>query len=309
MNEETTETTEVTETGAAPEAAPAESVEPAASVETEPAAETAPDEEAPSVYDWNGEVDSLKSSEWFNGLDPGIQNSILNGVDSKYKNWQRGYTKAFQENSVRRKQLEDREAQIRANEAQVQRWLYGDADPLAEKKQELEQLGTKHKAAMDALRAEYAAQQEALKAKHDEAYKGLVAERDTYRSATERYQSEQKAAKEREVEQTLQRFETYLNNKCPDLVQNEKALYNIILLTSGGVETDKAIQMTRAVFPAPEPEPEPEPAPEPEPVPASVGLMNMGASATGTEAHENQSIDQILDQMRRAAQAGTGGSW
>ena len=72
---EATEAAEPVETADAPE--PAEPVEAAS-------------EAAPEVFDWNGELESLKQEQWFNGLDENLRQSMLHGFESKYQNWARG---------------------------------------------------------------------------------------------------------------------------------------------------------------------------------------------------------------------------
>jgi hypothetical protein len=48
----------------------------------------------------------------------------------------------------------------------------------------------------------------------------------------------------------------------------------------------------------------PAPAPEPEPVPEAMNLMNMGPNRAGaTVQTENRSYKDIMDSMRRMAQA------
>ena len=141
-----------------------EPVETTDSVEaSEPAAEAAPAEETveettdsePSVVDWNGEVKSLGDAEWFNSIEESSRQALLQGIETKYKNWQRGYTKAFEENATKRKSLEDRETGIAAQEARVTRWLYGEGDPIGDLKKELDGLKSTHEERLAALKEEH----------------------------------------------------------------------------------------------------------------------------------------------------------
>ena len=93
---------------------------PVAPVQTEAADSS---EDAPSDS-WNGELESLQTSDWVRSLDDDVRSNLLGGIETKYKHWQRGYTDKFQETAAWRKQLETREEELRANEAKVQKWLY-----------------------------------------------------------------------------------------------------------------------------------------------------------------------------------------
>ena len=62
--------------------------------------------------------------------------------------------------------------------------------------------------------------------------------------------------------------------------------------------------MTLAIWPTPESAAPAAPEPEPEPVPPAVDMMNMGSGAApGTEATQTKSFDQMIDDLRRQAQA------
>ena len=69
------------------------------------------------------------------------------------------------------------------------------------------------------------------------------------------------------------------------------------MLRAGGLDPEDAVTMTRAKFGPP-------PAPEPEPVPQAMQMMNLGPSrSAGTVQSQSGSYKEIMDQMRRAAQA------
>ena len=84
------ETTEAAE----PAEAPAETVEAAPQEATESSSDV---EAAPEVFDWNGELESLKQEQWFNELNENMRESMLGGFETKYQNWARGYQKKFDE--------------------------------------------------------------------------------------------------------------------------------------------------------------------------------------------------------------------
>ena len=88
---------------------------------------------APEVFDWNGELESLKQEQWFNGLDDNMQGSMLRGFETKYQNWARGYQKKFDELSGQRREADKVLQAARDQERKVMKWLHGDVDPLVEK--------------------------------------------------------------------------------------------------------------------------------------------------------------------------------
>jgi hypothetical protein len=66
---------------------------------------------------------------------------------------------------------------------------------------------------------------------------------------------------------------------------------------TGGLDPEDAVVMTRAKFGPP-------PAPTPEPVPDAMQVMNLGPQRSGgTVQSESRSYMDIMDAMRRAAQA------
>jgi len=72
------------------------------------------DMEPPEAIDWNGELEGLKSSEWFSTLDEDVRDGLLKGLENKYQNWQRGYTSKFQDISKQRKEVSDQLQRVRA---------------------------------------------------------------------------------------------------------------------------------------------------------------------------------------------------
>lgn len=261
-------------------------------------ASSEPVEDAPSVFDWNGELDALTKSDWFSKVgDDGLRNTLVRGFESKYKNFERGFTKAFQDTAARRKDLERREAALRENELRVQRWLSGNADPMAEKQAEIDRLKAAHDAALQTLRDEY--EQSVLKAQEEWTGKYGTAERerDELKMRLEQFEYEARAAEERQVEEAVDEVEGWLKSEAADVYENDDAFYAFCVLVTGGLDPEDAVTMTRAKFGPP-------PPPEPEPVPEAMKMMNLGPQrGSGTVQSENRSYKDIMDQMRRAAQA------
>jgi hypothetical protein len=255
-------------------------------------------EDAPSVFDWNGELDALTKSDWFGRIgDDGLRNTLVRGFESKYRNFERGFTKAFQDTASRRRDLERREAKIRDDEQRIQRWLSGDADPMAEKQKEIDQLRAAHDAALQTLRDEY---EQSVRKAADEwtgKYGTAERERDELRQRLEQFEYEAKAAEERQVEQAVTEVEDWMKSEASDIYDNDEAFYAFCVLCTGGVDPEDAVTMVRAKYGA-------APPPAPEPVPEAMNLMNLGPNrAGGTAQTDNRSYKEIMDSMRRMAQS------
>jgi len=257
-----------------------------------------PVEDAPSVFDWNGELEALSKADWFSKIgDDGLRNTLVRGFESKYKNFERGFTKAFQDTASRRKELERREAAVKENELKVMRWLNGSGDPMAEKQAEVERLKAAHDAALQTLRDEYAQSVQKAQDEWTGKYGTAERERDELRQRLEQFEYESKAAEERQVEQAVDEVETWLKEEAGDVYENDDAFYAFCVLVTGGLDPEDAVVMTRAKFGPP-------PAPTPEPVPDAMQVMNLGPQRSGgTVQSESRSYKDIMDAMRRAAQA------
>lgn len=264
------------------------------------AVEAAPEpvEDAPSVFDWNGELEALSKADWFSKIgDDGLRNTLVRGFESKYKNFERGFTKAFQETASRRKELERREAAVKENELKVMRWLNGSGDPMAEKQAEIDRLRAAHDSALQTLRDEYAQSVQKAQEEWTGKYGTAERERDELRQRLEQFEYESKAAEERQVEQAVDEVETWLKEEASDVYENDDAFYAFCVLVTGGLDPEDAVVMTRAKFGPP-------PAPTPEPVPDAMQVMNLGPQRSGgTVQSESRSYKDIMDAMRRAAQA------
>jgi len=282
------------------DAAPTTDAAPTAPAEAAPV--TTP-EEPPSPFEWSGEIDNLKSSEWFAGLDDRVQRTLLNGVEDKYKNWQRGYTKSFQENSDRRKTLDAREQEIRDQEARVQKWLYGDVDPLKEKQAEIDRMKSDRESAIKALREEYDANVAKINETHGTEKSDFMDKIQGFERAEVERKAQLAAAEKTAHEQAVVNLEKELNEKAPDVMKNDAAFFAFANIVKVGFSVDDALTMTRAKFPAPEKAA----PPKPEEPPASVKLMNMDNGAGGTVSGDSRSYEEMMEKMRRDAMMKNGG--
>ena len=299
---EAVETVTESPEAAAPATETVESSEPVESAEPAEAAEASADD-SPSVIDWNGESDSIRTAEWFGALGKGVQDALMKGVEGKYLNWQRGYTKAFQENAASRKELDRRAKEVRQTEIRVQKWLHGDVDPLSEKQQEIDDLKRTHTAAVQAMREEHDIATEKIRTSNVSDLENAIKERDEVRTKIADYEKQVAAREEKNLEDATDRFESWLSKEAPDIVANDDAFYTLCVLCTGGTSPEDAVAMVRAKYPLPVAAPEA----EPEEVPKSMELMNMGTNQSGTTSSENRSFEDIMETMRRNALAETGG--
>ena len=279
---EVDESVATAEAGEATEAAPAE----------------APSDPIEPAFEWNGEVESLQSSEWFGGLDEPVRQGLLNGIQQKYQNWEKGYTSKYQELADLRKSYGTREAELKAQERRVQKWLYGDGEPLEETRAEMARMQTQHEAAIGALRSEYEKALEDIRTAQSGELQEAIQARNTAMEKIQAFEQERAAAEEAQVEAQVDELEVWLDSNAPDIVANDDAFYTWCVLCTGGASPEDAVQMVRAKYGAPEPAPAPEEPSE------GVKLMNMGGARTGTESGQPKSFEDIMDEMRRAAQAG-----
>jgi hypothetical protein len=263
-----------------------------------PNQEAASAEDAPpSVFDWNGELDALTKADWFSRIEEPVRNTLVRGVENKYKNFERGFTKAFQDTAGRKRELDRKEAALREQELKIQKWLTGDADPMAEKQAEIDRLKAMHDAALGALRDEFEQAQRKASEEWTGKYGTAERERDELRLKLESFEYEARQAEERQVEAAVDEVENWMKSEAADVYENDDAFYAFSVLVTGGIDPEDAVSMVRAKFAPPAP-------PEPEAVPDAMELMNMGPGRTAsTAATDNRSYKDIMDSMRRLAQA------
>lgn len=255
----------------------------------------APAEVAPNLFDWNGELDALSKSDWFSRVDEPTRNSLVRGFEQKYRNFERGFSKAFQDTASRRRDLDRKEATLRQQELEVQRWLTGDSDPLKSKQVEIDQIKAAHDAALHALREEYDQNSRKAVDEWSGKYSTLEQEREQYRQRVEQIEYETHQAQERQTEAAVTDVETWLTSEANDVYVNDDAFYMFCVLCTGGADPEDAVTMVRAKYGSPA---------QAEPLPADLAMSNMGANRTATtEQADNRSYKEIMDAMRRAAQS------
>ena len=289
-----------------------EAVETSTSSEPVETAEASSETATTEPADWNGELESLRSAEWLSGVDDATRDKLFGGMENKYKNWQRGYTKAFEAAASQRKQLDERAAALKSSEMQVQRWLYGEEDPLEAKNAEIESLKKAHEEAMAQMTKEHTEILSKRSEVTQEELQKIINERDEAQKLAEEIQSRVNAAEEAALDKEASEWDNWLREQAPEMYKevedeaeqkrlNDSFEHFCQVATLPNVTREQALQMVRIMYPAPEPA-EPAPA-EPEPVPESVNLMNLGTSQAASTAQGNSgSFAEMMDALRRQAQ-------
>lgn len=258
------------------------------------------DMEPPKAIDWNGELEGLKSSEWFSTLDEDVRDGLLKGLENKYQNWQRGYTSKFQDISKQRKEVAEQVQRVRAEEAKVQRWLHGDVDPMVEKQREIDELQVAHKAALDMLRKEFTDAQEKLEGSHGSALDEAIKAREAAEERITAFEEAAAAEEKKRIEEEVDLLEQKLVKEAPEIYEDKKAFNRYIALRGGGDTHEEAIEALLPLYRKQEAAAEPDP--EPEPVPEGMKLMNMGPdSSAAAEADKTRTYDDIMEKMRKDA--------
>ncbi len=287
--------------------------EPAAEAPAETPVEAAPVESsegvssaAPEVFDWNGELESLRQEQWFNELDENMRSSMTKGFETKYQNWARGYQKKFDELSTQRREADRVLEAARTQERKVMQWLHGDVDPMVEKQKEVDNLKVAHRAALETLRERAEIEHEKVKKAFGADLETAAAARDQAIQQHVQLQKELDTYEEAATEQQVDSIEKYLMANGSDIYENDEAFEAFLGAWKGGFEIDQAIKMVRALMPPPpepEPEPEPEPVPEPDPIPEGMKLMNMKPdAAAATEGGSPQSFEEMMMSLKKEGQ-------
>jgi hypothetical protein len=98
-------------------------------------ASTSASEGTSAPESWNGELETLESSEWYKALPEQHRGLVKEGLKSKLGNYERGYQQKFQDVAKQRDHLEK---EIRAERERIQNMLYGMDDPTKDVRSELE---------------------------------------------------------------------------------------------------------------------------------------------------------------------------
>ena len=250
-----------------------------------------------TAISWNGEIDSLNKAEWFNSIEEKHRNVLLDGMQTKYKHLESGFTKKTQEMAEFRKAAEEKEQQLASELSRYKRWLDTGEDLGTQALREADELRQKLEGATAEREAAEKVLREQLAQEFQQQLSPVEQERDQLRQKLEESQriaAEQEHARNQEV---LQGLVKWVDQTAPDLWDddNEDALtmFTTLLETGAAQDPQTALKMVGALHPAFNPT-------APEEVPASIDVMNNESTATfelpGTET-KRAGYDDLKRQM------------
>ena len=260
-----------------------------------PAAAAADTEVATEAQAWSGRVEELDKAEWYTKLDEGVRGNLKAGVGTVLKSLQGDYTRKSQELSAARKTLEAEQARVKDSERRAMRLLYGDEDPVKVKDEEIANIKGDHKKVIDGLVAEYEDKLTAAAKAHEEAVAAVNTNAKNAEAKVTEYEKKLTEAKTAAQDAEAAEISTWLEESAPDVSNSPEAFAEFVNLLGAYGEAEKALKLTRALYP------EPKKAESP---PDSVDLMNLkgGTETAPAKLGDNESFQSIFERMRREAQ-------
>ena len=175
---------------------------------------------AEEVPAWNGELASLEEQEWYKNLPDDIKPHVRTGHETKLKTYDQGYQAKFrtlaEEKKVWEKKLAEQQESLRTERTNFERLLYGEEDPAATVKAELE---------------------------------GKLTELQTKYDALSKAQQEQAAAADKQAADAVH---DYIKTQAADVYADDEAFETVVGLLTSGVQPEKALKMVRATLTAAE---------------------------------------------------------
>lgn len=172
-----------------------------------------PAQEPPS---WNGELAALDEQDWYKGLPDDIKPRVRAGHEAKLKTYDQGYQAKFRTLADERKSWETKYAEqqqaLRDERAHIESLLFGEADPAAAVKADLEKKLAE------------------LQGKYDTLDK-TVKERD-----------------EAANKQAADTVHDYIKAQAEDVYTDDEAFETVVGLIASGIAPDKALKMVRATM-------------------------------------------------------------
>lgn len=250
-----------------------------------------------TAVSWNGELDSLKSSDWFNSIEEKHRNVLLDGMQSKYKNLESGFTKKTQEMAEFRKAAEEKEQALASELSRYKRWLDTGEDLGTQALREADELRQQLAAATQEREAAEKTLREQLAQEFSQQLSPIEQERDQLRQQLEESQRVAAQQEEQRNQEVLQGLIKWVDQTAPDLWEdsNEDALsmFTTLLETGAAQDPQTALKMVGALHPAFN-------ASAPEDLPASIDVMNTESTASFElpgVAGERASYDDLKRKM------------
>ena len=246
---------------------------------------------------WNGELDSLKSADWFNSIEEKHRNVLLGGMQSKYKNLESGFTKKTQEMAEFRKAAEEKEQALVTELSRYKRWLDTGEDLGTQALREADELRQQLAAATQEREAAEKVLREQLAHEFSQQLSPIEQERDQLRQQLEESRRVAAQQEEQRNQEVLQGLIKWVDQTAPGLWDdsNEDALsmFTTLLETGAAQDPQTALKMVGALHPAFN-------AAAPEELPASIDVMNTESTASFElpgVASERASYDDLKRKM------------
>jgi hypothetical protein len=246
---------------------------------------------------WNGELDSLQSEEWFSSLADEHRSRLQTGLQSKYQNWERGYSQKFSSLAQQRKDAERQVAEARAIRARALKWQYGEEDPVSELEQQIGQLKTEHKTAVDTLRNEYESQYEKMMAGSDEERSEARQQLEAVRGELQALRDAQEAQKDAAEAAAADRLDQDIKTEAPDIHSSDDAFRMLMHLLLSGADRQTAYRAVRAALDLKQEKKAVEPPP-------SVAAMAAGSLDGAPE--QNGDVDSLFKRLYQNAESADG---
>ena len=251
-----------------------------------PAAEVAPEAR------WNGEMASIEEQPWWADVPEANRDTLRQGMQAKYQNWNQGYTKKMQDLADQRIGVEEAQASADRAMSKAKQFLYGDHDPLVEKDVEIEELKSKlgtleagHQSALRTLQEENTRQLREAAAQGEQALAAVRQEASTSRAQLDRIQAAEVAAQTAAVDQQQTALQTRIDAEAPDIMENDAAFFAFAGNLRMGHTFEDSLAMTRVLHPGPS---------KPETSNPGEDLMSAGGAGPGPQRGKTETLDEVL---------------
>ena len=249
---------------------------------------------------WNGELDSLKSSDWFNSIDEKYRNPLIDGMQLKYKNLESGFTKKTQEIADERKSFEVREKALADELSRYKRWLDTGEDLGTQALREADDLRRQLQEATEARESFEKSLREQMDQEYAQRLSPVEQEREQLRKQLEESQRIAQQQEQQRNEEVLEELVKWVSATAPQLWDDshEDALSTFTSLLEQGVAQDPetALKMVGGLYPEFNPL-------AAEDVPEAIDVMNHDSTTaytnglTETPKSYNDLKQQIEDQL------------
>lgn len=261
-----------------------------------------------SALSWNGELDALTSADWFNtGVNETHRNVLLDGMKTKYKNLEGGFTKKSQALAEERRSFEVREQQLSGELERYKRWLDTGEDIGAQAFREADDLKRQLTAAAGERETAEAALKAQLEAEFTERLSPFEKEREQLQAQLAESRATAESQEQARNEEVLDGLIKWVDGAAPGLWEDENELalatFTNILESGAAADPQTALKMTGALYPQFNPT-------APDEIPAALDVMNnesttsFDADPTGKKVESYADLKSRLESQLFASRRG-----